>query len=220
MTDRALILHPSVEADLESIAAYYAQRDPGLPARFLARLGEQLELLGVFPEAGTPYFDGYRRVLLRRFPFMAVYRTDEELAMWKSRDPIPTFTTFLQARNVLSDETLQETERRVKATIDEAVEFAMRAPDPQPEEAAIQRFVALQEFDVGDLELDQRLVLDRWRSHRRRGLLFGHGLFATNGQQAEQCTCKNSFAQHYFLPENALFTTFVVYCEFELNSQS
>ena len=31
----------------------------------------------------------------------AFYRTDEELAMWKSRDPIPTFTTYLQARHVL-----------------------------------------------------------------------------------------------------------------------
>ena len=27
----------------------------------------------------------------------AFYRTDEELAMWKSRDPIPTFTTYLQS---------------------------------------------------------------------------------------------------------------------------
>ena len=77
MTDRELILHPSVEADLESIAAYYAARDPALPSRFLARLGEQLDLLAVFPQAGAPYFEGYRRVLLRRFPFMAVYRTDE-----------------------------------------------------------------------------------------------------------------------------------------------
>ena len=33
----------------------------------------------------------------------AFYRTDEELAMWKSRDPIPTFTTYLQSRNVLDD---------------------------------------------------------------------------------------------------------------------
>ena len=30
----------------------------------------------------------------------AFYRTDEELAMWKSRDPIPTFTTYLQAGNI------------------------------------------------------------------------------------------------------------------------
>jgi acetoin:2,6-dichlorophenolindophenol oxidoreductase subunit alpha len=65
----------------------------------------------------------------------AFYRTDEELAMWKSRDPIPTFTTFLQARNVLSTDKLKEIEQRVTATIDEAVEFALNAPDPAPEEA-------------------------------------------------------------------------------------
>src|SRR3954471_14497571 len=65
----------------------------------------------------------------------AFYRTDEELAMWKSRDPIPTFTTYLQARSVLTDDKLKEIEARVTATIDDAVEFAMNAPDPQPEDA-------------------------------------------------------------------------------------
>src|SRR6184192_75629 len=43
----------------------------------------------------------------------AFYRTDEELAMWKSRDPIPTFTTYLQARNVLSDDKEKEVLARV-----------------------------------------------------------------------------------------------------------
>src|SRR5437868_4487876 len=52
----------------------------------------------------------------------AFYRTDEELAMWKSRDPIPTFTTYLQSRSVLSAEKLKEIEDRVTATIDDAVE--------------------------------------------------------------------------------------------------
>src|SRR5690242_3319761 len=65
----------------------------------------------------------------------AFYRTDEELAMWKSRDPIPTFTTYLRARHVLTDEKLHEIEGRVSATIDEAVEFATNAPDPEPEDA-------------------------------------------------------------------------------------
>ena len=65
----------------------------------------------------------------------AFYRTDEELAMWKSRDPIPTFTTYLQARNVLGADKLKEIENRVTATIDDAVEFAMNAPDPKPEDA-------------------------------------------------------------------------------------
>src|SRR5215468_8654426 len=60
----------------------------------------------------------------------AFYRSDEELAMWKSRDPIPTFTTYLRTRGVLEDAALKETEQKVKATIDDAVDFAMNAPDP------------------------------------------------------------------------------------------
>jgi acetoin:2,6-dichlorophenolindophenol oxidoreductase subunit alpha len=65
----------------------------------------------------------------------AFYRTDEELAMWKSRDPIPTFTTYLRARHVLDDQQLKELESKVEATIEDAVEFASNAPDPTPEDA-------------------------------------------------------------------------------------
>jgi pyruvate dehydrogenase E1 component alpha subunit len=65
----------------------------------------------------------------------AFYRTDEELAMWKSRDPIPTFTTYLRARHVLDDQKQTEIEEQVKRTIDDAVEFAMNAPDPDPADA-------------------------------------------------------------------------------------
>ncbi len=65
----------------------------------------------------------------------AFYRTDEELAMWKSRDPIPTFTTYLKGLHALTDDKLTEIEQRVKQTIDEAVEFATTAPDPGPEDA-------------------------------------------------------------------------------------
>jgi TPP-dependent pyruvate/acetoin dehydrogenase alpha subunit len=65
----------------------------------------------------------------------AFYRTDEELAMWKSRDPIPTFTTYLRTRNVLDDEKLKDIEAKVKATIDDAVEYAMNGADPDPGEA-------------------------------------------------------------------------------------
>src|SRR6516162_11589720 len=65
----------------------------------------------------------------------AFYRTDEELAMWKSRDPIPTFTTYLRARHVLTEEKKAEIELRVAKTIDEAVEYAMNAPDPDAGDA-------------------------------------------------------------------------------------
>jgi pyruvate dehydrogenase E1 component alpha subunit len=70
----------------------------------------------------------------------AFYRTDEELAMWKSRDPLPTFTTFLQDRGVLGDEKLREIDERVKDVIDRAVRYAEESPDPEPGEAVTDLF--------------------------------------------------------------------------------
>src|SRR3984893_18124679 len=58
----------------------------------------------------------------------AFYRSEEELAMWKSRDPIPTFTTYLQARHLLTDGRMKDIEARISRTMDEAVEHAMNAP--------------------------------------------------------------------------------------------
>lgn len=65
----------------------------------------------------------------------AFYRTDEELAMWRSRDPIPTYTAFLLDRGVLTPEILAEVEARIKREIDAAVAFAENSPDPDPSEA-------------------------------------------------------------------------------------
>jgi TPP-dependent pyruvate/acetoin dehydrogenase alpha subunit len=65
----------------------------------------------------------------------AFYRTNEELAMWKSRDPIPTFTTYLKGLGVLSDDTQKEIEDRAAATIEDALEFALSSPDPTPDAA-------------------------------------------------------------------------------------
>jgi TPP-dependent pyruvate/acetoin dehydrogenase alpha subunit len=66
----------------------------------------------------------------------AFYRSDEELAMWKSRDPITTFTTYLRTRHVLDDEKQKDVEQRITTAIDDAVEFAINAADPDPSEAA------------------------------------------------------------------------------------
>src|ERR687889_451671 len=60
----------------------------------------------------------------------AFYRTKEELAMWKSRDPLTTFTTYLEHMSVLTPEKTQEIEQRIKDTLDDAVRFAEDSPDP------------------------------------------------------------------------------------------
>src|SRR6202521_5542000 len=65
----------------------------------------------------------------------AFYRTKEELAMWKSRDPIPTFTAYLTHMSVLTPEKEQELDERIKSVLEDAVRFAEESPDPSPEAA-------------------------------------------------------------------------------------
>lgn len=57
MSEPHLVFHPAVGEDLESILAYYAERDPALPSRFRARLKEQADRLLMFPESGTILFE-------------------------------------------------------------------------------------------------------------------------------------------------------------------
>jgi pyruvate dehydrogenase E1 component alpha subunit len=65
----------------------------------------------------------------------AFYRTKEELAMWKSRDPITIFEAYLQGLGILTPDHVQHVEGLVRSAIDDAVDFALDAPDPSPEDA-------------------------------------------------------------------------------------
>ena len=73
MTSRVLVFHPGVEDDLAAVYDYYEAFDPALPGRFEAGLDEQVERIELFPESGAILFESYRRALLKRFPYMAVY---------------------------------------------------------------------------------------------------------------------------------------------------
>ena len=65
----------------------------------------------------------------------AFYRTEEELLQWKSRDPIPVFTRYLQDKKVLTDQTLAGIEQRIAKEIEEAEAFAEQSPFPEGPEA-------------------------------------------------------------------------------------
>jgi hypothetical protein len=78
VTRRRLVFHPGVEEDLEAVVAHYASLDPALPGRFRARLMEQIERIELFPESGAILFESYRRALLKRFPYMAVYLVGDD----------------------------------------------------------------------------------------------------------------------------------------------
>jgi len=52
------------------------------------------------------------------------YRTEEEVEIWKKRDPLPRFQNYLKARGLLSDEQIGTLEEAVKAEIQAAVDRA------------------------------------------------------------------------------------------------
>ena len=59
------------------------------------------------------------------------YRSKEEEAEWQTLDPIPRFRQQLLERDICPAERLQEIDRDVEQTIDEAVAFAEASPEPE-----------------------------------------------------------------------------------------
>ena len=61
------------------------------------------------------------------------YRSREEVAAWRERDPLPVFGGQLKEAGIVSDEQLAEIDAQAMATVDKAVEFAEASPFPEPE---------------------------------------------------------------------------------------
>jgi pyruvate dehydrogenase E1 component alpha subunit len=61
------------------------------------------------------------------------YRSKEEVAHWRERDPIPAFGARLLAEGVLDEDSLAQIDARAVERVDAAVEFAEASPFPTPE---------------------------------------------------------------------------------------
>lgn len=75
----------------------------------------------------------YRYMGHSRFE-QGLYRVPGELQEMKKRDPIPNYAETLRTRYNYTDADLEEVEKKVAATIEEAVAYAMSSPDPEPDE--------------------------------------------------------------------------------------
>jgi pyruvate dehydrogenase E1 component alpha subunit len=60
------------------------------------------------------------------------YRTKEEVALWRERDPIPAFGRELVAAGVLDERELAQIDAQAIARVDAAVRFADASPFPEP----------------------------------------------------------------------------------------
>lgn len=63
------------------------------------------------------------------------YRTKEELEQWKRKDPIEKLYSFLLKESLIIEEENEEIEVNLSQELDEAVEFALKSPEPKTEEA-------------------------------------------------------------------------------------
>ncbi len=65
----------------------------------------------------------------------ALYRDQEELIEWQSRDPIPRYEYFLEKKGHDLRQVRDQIDERVKQEVEQAVEFAEQSPLPGAEEA-------------------------------------------------------------------------------------
>jgi len=63
-----------------------------------------------------------------------LYRTKEEVALWRKKDPIVALRSDLISREVISEEQAQQIEREVEDQVDAATRFADESPNPDPSE--------------------------------------------------------------------------------------
>lgn len=113
---------PGITVDGMDIAAVY---EAVTEARERARNGDG----PTFIEAETYRFHGHFE------GDEQLYRDEEEVERWRNRDPIDAFAERLMDRGELSEEEFEEMKTGVEETIEEAVEYAQRAQEPDPDEA-------------------------------------------------------------------------------------
>jgi pyruvate dehydrogenase E1 component alpha subunit len=65
----------------------------------------------------------------------AKYRTKEEVAEYKSQDPIEQVKKTILTKKMATDKQLAEIEQKIKQQVAESVEFAEQSPFPEPTEA-------------------------------------------------------------------------------------
>jgi len=61
------------------------------------------------------------------------YRTREEIREWQQRDPIQHLMTLLVAQGIMSEEEAAQEETAAQEVIENAYQFALSSPDPDPE---------------------------------------------------------------------------------------
>ncbi len=65
--------------------------------------------------------------------YQNLYRSRDEIREWQQRDPIQYFVNYLTSEKALSQEDVRKEEAAAYAAVEEAYQFGLGSPDPDPE---------------------------------------------------------------------------------------
>ena len=69
------------------------------------------------------------------------YRPQEEIERWRARDPIVLFEQTLRTRGILDDAAVEAVRAEVEAEVQDAIDFALASPDPDPKDLYLHIYV-------------------------------------------------------------------------------
>lgn len=73
-----LIFHPDVQYDIKESYDWYEDKVIGLGDDFMNELESAIEAVTALPDTWPNFLKGFRRFLLKRFPFSLIYRANED----------------------------------------------------------------------------------------------------------------------------------------------
>jgi plasmid stabilization system protein ParE len=95
---RSVVVQPEAEQETDEAVAWYEEREPGLGLRLLHDLDVAYAAIARRPELFPPVGAGFRRALLRTFPYAVFFELDGDMvvvhsvfhcsrkpSIWKSR---------------------------------------------------------------------------------------------------------------------------------------
>jgi plasmid stabilization system protein ParE len=77
VTPRSLQIHPAALEEAEAATDWYAERSRRAAVGFLKELGRSIRQVSERPEQFPEFEFGTRRIMLRKFPYLLVFRETE-----------------------------------------------------------------------------------------------------------------------------------------------
>jgi plasmid stabilization system protein ParE len=82
MPSKPVGLHEEALAGAKIAFEWYSAQNPAAAEAFINELDQAIEQIGRLPNLAGLYVSGTRRYVMRRFPFIVVYRGQERSSNW------------------------------------------------------------------------------------------------------------------------------------------